>query len=70
VVAAAGTPRAVVDRLNAEILKAAALPQVREQLQAAGYAIYGNTPEQLTEAITDGLAHMGWIIREADIRLE
>jgi len=46
-------------RLNAEILKAAALPQVREQLQAAGYVIYGNTPEQLTEAITDGLAHMG-----------
>ncbi len=70
VVAPAGTPRAVVDRLNAEILKAAALPEVREQLQAAGYVIYASTPEQLTEAITDGLARMGRIIREANIRLE
>ena len=70
VVAPAGTPRAVVDRLNAEILKASALPEVREQLQAAGYVIYGSTPEQLTDAITDGLARMGRIIRAANIRLE
>ena len=70
IVAPAGTPRPVVDRLNAEIVKALNLPEVREQLQSAGYVIYGSTPEQLTEAITDGLARMGKIIREAGIKAE
>lgn len=70
VVAPASTPRAIVDRLNAEILKAAALPEVREQLQSAGYVIYGSTPEQLTASITDGMAKVGKIIREANIKVE
>lgn len=70
VVAPAATPRAIVDRLNTEILKAAALPEVREQLQSAGYVIYGSTPEQLTASITDGIAKVGKIIREANIKVE
>lgn len=70
VVAPAATPRAIVDRLNAEILKAAALPEVREQLQSAGYVIYGSTPEQLTASITDGIAKVGKIIREANIKVD
>ena len=70
VVAPPGTPRASIDRLNAEILKAAAIPEVREQLQSAGYVIYGSTPEQLTEAITTGLAQVGKTIREANIKVE
>ena len=70
VVAPPGTPRALVDRLNAEIVRAANLPDVREQLQAQGYVIYGSSPEQLTEAISDGLSRMGRIIREANIKVE
>ena len=70
VVAPAATPRPIVDRLNAEILKAIALPEVRDQLQSAGYVIYGSTPAQLTGAITDGLARMGRVIREANIKVE
>ena len=70
VVAPPGTPRALVDRLNAEIVRAASLPDVREQLQAQGYVIYGSSPEQLTEAISDGLTRMGRIIREANIKVE
>ena len=37
---------------------------------AAGYVIYGSTPEQLTEAITTGLAQVGKTIREANIKVE
>ena len=70
VVAPAATPRPIVDRLNAEILKAITLPEVRDQLQSAGYVIYGSTPAQLTGAITDGLARMGRVIREANIKVE
>jgi tripartite-type tricarboxylate transporter receptor subunit TctC len=70
VVAPAGTPKDIVDRLNAEIVKAANVPEIREQLTKQGYDIYASSPEQLTEAIRDGLARMGKTIREANIKAE
>jgi tripartite-type tricarboxylate transporter receptor subunit TctC len=70
VVAPAGTPRAIVDRLNAEIVKAAASPEVRDALLPLGYDVDPGTPEQLTESIRAGLARMGRIIREAGIKAE
>ena len=70
VVAPAGTPRAIVDLLNAEIVKAAAAPDVRDALIALGYDVAPGSPEQLTESIRAGLARMGRIIREAGIKAE
>src|SRR6202008_24832 len=55
VVAPAGTPRAVLDRLNAEIVKAASLPEVRDRLVEQGYDVEASSPERLTESIRDGL---------------
>lgn len=70
IVAPAGTPKDIVDRLNAEIVKAANLPEVRDQLLKQGYDVYASSPEQLTDAIRDGLARMGKIIRDANIKAE
>jgi N-dimethylarginine dimethylaminohydrolase len=55
---------------NGEIVRAANLRDVREQLQAQGYVIYGSSPGQLTEAIGDGLTCLGRITREANIKVE
>jgi tripartite-type tricarboxylate transporter receptor subunit TctC len=68
VVAPAGTPRAVLDRLNAEIVKAASIPEVRDRLVEQGYDVEASSPERLTESIRDGLARMGKIVREAGIK--
>ena len=70
VVAPAGTPRAIVDLLHAEIVKAAAAPDVRDALIPLGYDLAPGSPEQLTESIRAGLARMGRIIREAGIKAE
>jgi tripartite-type tricarboxylate transporter receptor subunit TctC len=70
VVAPAGTPRAIIERLNAEIVKAAAAPEVRDALVPLGYDIEPGSPEQLTESIRAGLARMGRIIREAGIKAD
>jgi len=70
VVAPAGTPRAIVDLLNAEIVKAAAAPDVRDALVPLGYDVAPGSPEQLTESIRAGLARMGRIIREAGIKAD
>jgi tripartite-type tricarboxylate transporter receptor subunit TctC len=44
--APAGTPRPIIDRLHAALLKALADPGVRSNLQAQGADPVGNTPEQ------------------------
>jgi tripartite-type tricarboxylate transporter receptor subunit TctC len=44
--APAGTPKAVIDRLNEELGKAMAVPQVREKFSVQGFAASWDTPEQ------------------------
>ncbi len=45
--APAGTPRPVIDRLNAETLKALQLPNVRARLEEMGGEVRGSTPEEM-----------------------
>lgn len=70
VVAPAGTPRAALDRLNAEVTYAASLPEVRDRLTEQGYDVEPSTPERLAESIRDGLARMGKVVREAGIKAD
>jgi tripartite-type tricarboxylate transporter receptor subunit TctC len=50
-VAPAGTPRPIIDRLHDEVVKALASPQVRERFEGAGIVPVSSTPEQF-EAFT------------------
>jgi tripartite-type tricarboxylate transporter receptor subunit TctC len=70
VVAPAGTPREILERLNAEIVKAANIPEVRNRLVDQGYDVEASSPARLTESIRDGLARMGKVIREAGIKAD
>ena len=45
--APAGTPKPIVARLNAEVQKALADPEVREKLDAQGLTPRGTSPEEL-----------------------
>lgn len=49
--APAGTPAAVVNRLNAEILRVLAIPDVRDRLTAQGIEIVTSTPQELAAII-------------------
>ena len=44
--APAGTPRAIVDKMQADVAKALAVPEVRERFVAQGAEPGGNTPDQ------------------------
>src|SRR5438552_2780733 len=52
----AGTPKEVVTRLNAEILKALADPEVRDKLRDQGLTVRGSSPEELALATREQLA--------------
>ena len=70
VLAPAGTPREIVARLNAELLKALEQPEVRTSLLAEGAEPIGGTPEQFAAHIGSEKERLGKLIREAKIRLE
>ena len=70
VMAPAGTPAAIVDRLNGEILKALADPAVREQLVAQGLTPRGSSADELGRATKAQLARYAALIRQAGIKAE
>src|SRR5437016_11299545 len=70
VLAPAGTPREIVARLNAELVKALEQPEVRTSLLAEGAEPIGGTPEQFAAHIRSEKERLGKLIRKAKIRLE
>ncbi len=71
VMAPAGTPRPIIDRLNGEINRSVRDPQViKDRLTPVGLEPVGSTPEQLLETMKAELAKYARIAREAGIRPE
>ena len=70
VLAPAGTPGEIVGKLNAEIVKALADPQVREQLTAQGLTPRGSSADELGAATRLQLAKYAALIKKADIKAE
>ena len=68
--APAGTPKAIVSKLNAEINAALKLPDVRAKLVAAGIEIQGGTPQEYADLIKSDLAKWGKVVKEAGIAAE
>ena len=68
--APAGTPKAIVARLNTEINAALKLPDVRTKLEAAGIEIQGGTPQEYAALIKSDLAKWGKVVKEAGIQPE
>jgi len=65
--APAGTPKAIVSKLNAEINAALKLPDVKAKLEAAGIDIQGGTPQDYAALIKSDLAKWSKVIKEANI---
>jgi tripartite-type tricarboxylate transporter receptor subunit TctC len=68
--APAGTPRAIVDRLNAEVTKIVRRPEMKEKLVSQGAEPAGGTPEDYAAAIRADTATWARVIREAGLRGE
>ena len=65
--APAGTPRAVVERLNAETLKALQVPAVRARLEDMGGEARGSTPEEMKAMVASELQKWTQVVAEANI---
>lgn len=69
-VAPAGTPRDIVQRLNAEMNKSVASADVKAKLEGLGFEVTEGSPEIFGEWIRAESARWGKVIREAKITVE
>jgi tripartite-type tricarboxylate transporter receptor subunit TctC len=67
ILAPAGTSRDIVNRLSAEWAKIAAMPDIQEKMQNAGFVSKSSTPEQFVEFIKAETTLWGKVIREAKV---
>ena len=70
VVAPAGTPREIVERLNREINAILAKPEQREAIAATGSQVAGGTPEEFREFIRVETAKWARVVKDANIQPE
>jgi tripartite-type tricarboxylate transporter receptor subunit TctC len=68
VFAPAGTPPAVVQRLNREIVKTMQLPDVRTRFQTLGIEPRSSSPEEATRTVADEMAKWSRAIGDANIK--
>jgi len=68
--APAGTPPAVVARLNAEMKKALADPAVTERLAGAGLVPNGGSPEQMAASLKEDVPRFAELVKRIGIKPE
>ena len=69
-IAPSATPRDIVARINAEVLRVMALPDVRDKLLAQGLTLSRSTPDQFAAHIRSEHAKWSKLIKEAGIKAE
>ncbi len=66
--APAGTPKAIIDKIAAEVEKLVAMPETHKKLEAQGFEPYYNGPSKTTEMIKTDIERFGKIIKAANIK--
>ena len=64
------TPQDIVDRLQKEIAKIVAAPDVKEKLDALGFIPIANSPQQFGARIKAEMAKWGKVVHAANLKIE
>nr|MDP2191679.1 tripartite tricarboxylate transporter substrate binding protein [Rhodoferax sp.] len=68
--APAGTPREIINRLNSEIAQIMATPESKKAMFDAGVEVSLSTPEAMTQLMIQELDKWGKVVKETGIKLE
>jgi len=69
-VAPAGTPRPVIERVHADTVRIAAMPDVVEKLKAFGFDMITNTPEEFAAYIARDIDRVAKAVKASGIQLD
>ncbi|MFA5912199.1 MAG: tripartite tricarboxylate transporter substrate binding protein [Burkholderiales bacterium] len=70
ILAPAGTPKAIVDQINAAINKALTSPDVRQRFNAQGFEPTGSTPEALDQLLASEMVKYEKVIKESGMKID
>ncbi len=70
ILAPANTPRDVVVRLNAEIVKIVNAPDFKKKMEDIGAEPIGNTPEQMAKQIKDDTERFAKLVKDAGVSID
>ncbi len=70
IIAPAGTPKEIVDRVSAEAKKALADPALQAKLAEQGIVAVGSSPEEFRTFVGEEIARWGKVISDAGIKIE
>jgi tripartite-type tricarboxylate transporter receptor subunit TctC len=70
ILAPANTPREVVVRLNAEIVKIVNAPDFKKKMEDIGADPIGNTPEQMAKQIKDDTERFAKLVKDAGVSID
>jgi tripartite-type tricarboxylate transporter receptor subunit TctC len=66
----AGVPRAIIDKVNADVVRALATPDVKTRLGEVGVEAITSTPEQFGQFMASEAARWGKLVKEANLRVD
>ncbi len=66
----AQTPREVVNKLHADVLRSLKMPDTRNRIIGLGGEPVGNSPVQFSALLQDELVKWGKLVKEARIRID
>ncbi|MFH1602650.1 MAG: tripartite tricarboxylate transporter substrate binding protein [Pseudomonadota bacterium] len=70
VLATAGAPKAIINKLSAEVGRILAMPEIKEKLRSLGAEPYPTTPEQMAAEMKSAHAEYAKVIATAKIKVE
>ncbi len=68
--APAGTPKEIVNRLNAELSRIIQLPDIQERMKVQLFSTRTSTPEQFAKIIQSDLAQWSKLVKDANLQLD
>jgi tripartite-type tricarboxylate transporter receptor subunit TctC len=63
-------PKAIITRLNQEIVRYLNRPEVKEQLLKSGVEMVGSSPEQFADAMKSDITKMSKLIKDIGLKVE
>jgi tripartite-type tricarboxylate transporter receptor subunit TctC len=69
-VAPKGTPRQIVERVHAAMLKTLAMPEVRDGLASQGAEVFAGSPEEFRKFLAQEIANTEKVIKAAQLQPE
>jgi tripartite-type tricarboxylate transporter receptor subunit TctC len=66
--APAGTPALIIERLNAEVNRVLKMPEVQEKIRAEGGQVMGGTSAEFSALLKNDILKWGQVVKDSGVK--